>query len=87
MMQKLKGIKEASGRTRNKTPFTFVVWYDPKRNRVFTTHDYAEQWYGEYGLLGYIRLLEGSRHFTMKEITQRVTEYYNMVSTWEKGLS
>lgn len=83
----VKGLKQASDRTKNNTPFVYTVWYDWRRSRVFTTNDSYEPWIQEYELMGYIKLLEASRHFTMREITQRIIEYYSMVHTWEKGLS
>lgn len=87
MKRKIKGLRSASGATENKTPFTFTVWYDKERNRVFTINDSFDQWVRDYELLGYIKLLEGGRHFTMKEIIRRIDEYWSMVVTWEKGLS
>lgn len=87
MMQKLKGIKQASGATKNNSPFVFSVWFDTRRNRVFTINDSYDYWINEYKLLGYIKLLEDSRHFTMKEINQRIEEYFTLKTTWEQGLS
>ncbi len=86
MKQTTKGIKRASGMTRKGTPFTFTVWFDEKRNRVFTTTDNMEVWYNDYELLGYVKLFVGSRHYTMREIAQRIDEYYSMVLTWYRGL-
>lgn len=86
MKQTTKGIKRASGMTRNRTPFTFTVWYDERRDRVFTTTDNMEVWYNDYELQGYIKLFVGSRHFTMQEIRLRIDEYYSLAYTWYKGL-
>lgn len=87
MKQKqVNGLKRASGQSKNKTPFTFTVWYDKSRNRVFTTNDAFEPWIRDYEMLGYIKLLEGSRHFTMQEITKRVNDYWSLVYTWGRGL-
>lgn len=87
MKQTIQGLKRASGSTKNKTPFTYTVLYDKGRNRVFAVNDKFHLWnYTLEGQQRYIKLLEGSRHFTMREIAHRVEEYWRMVHTWEIGL-
>lgn len=91
MAATIKGIKKVSGTTWDISPefrpgWKMAVWYNPKENSVIAIFAHIQADGTVTPREGYILLKLTRKHVTMKEIRQRVSDYWALRELWEEGL-